>query len=238
VAPVLVGGGRAPWAASTRLHRGHVLDRWIVPYLGEVRLADLGTARVREWRATAMAEGMSPHKANQALRILSAALGAACSDGLLPANPCAGLRAVPHSPARPRALTPMEVERIRAAMPTMRDVVMVGLLAHAGLRPEEALALRWADVGRALVIDRAFSCGEHKATKTHQRRSVEVIPPLGRDLVLLGPKVADPEALVAPSETSGFLNLNNWRNRVWLPACKEAGVRATRTTADTPSPAS
>jgi hypothetical protein len=31
--------------------------------------------------------------------------------------------------ARPHALAPLEVERIRAEMPTMRDVVLVGLLA-------------------------------------------------------------------------------------------------------------
>lgn len=49
---------------------------------------------------------------------------------------------------RPRAMAPMEVELLRAAVPTPRDVVLVGLLAYAGLRPEEALALTWGSVGR------------------------------------------------------------------------------------------
>ena len=29
-----------------------------------------------------------------------------------------------------------------------------------------------------------------------------------------------------PSERGGFLNLNNWRARVWAPACREAIVEA------------
>jgi integrase len=219
--------GAPTWAASTRITRAAVLDRWVAPYLGEVRLADLGATRIRRWRAEAMADGMSPHMANQGMSVLSAALGAAQEAGHLPANSCSGIRRVPHAAARPRALTPLEVERIRAAMPTMRDVVLVGLLAYAGLRPEEALALTWGSVGRVLVVDRAYSCGEHKGTKTNQRRSVEVLPPLERDLALLRPKVADPEALVAPGTRGGFLNLRNWRERVWRPACEQARVRAT-----------
>jgi integrase len=215
------------WAASTRLQRGPVIDRWIIPRLEGVRLRDLGSARVRDWQAAIRSDGCTPHIANQALRILSAALGAAARDGLLPQNPCRDVRKLPHVPARPRALTPLEVERIRLEMPTLRDIALLGLLCYAGLRPEEALALRWCDVGvRVLTIDRAFSCGELKPTKTHQRRTVEILEPLASDIAALRPRVVDPETLVAPSETGAFLNLNNWRNRVWTPATRRAGVRA------------
>ena len=45
-------------------------------------------------------------------------------------------------------------------MPTLRDVALLGLMAYAGLRSGEALALRWRDVGRVLVVDRAVSDGD------------------------------------------------------------------------------
>jgi integrase len=216
------------WAAATRIHRGGILDKWIVPYLQGVRLRDLGTARVADWRAEIAAAGCPAHQANQALRVLSAALGVAARDGLMPANPCAGLRRLPHAVSRPRALSPEEVERIRVEMPTMRDIAMLGLLAYAGLRPEEMYALRWMDVGAGvLTIDRAFTAGELKQSKTGQRRTVEIIAPLAADLRLLRPKIVEGDALVAASETGGFLNTNNWRNRVWNTACKRAGVKAT-----------
>lgn len=227
------------WARSTRLHRAAILDKWIAPYLGGVRLRDLGSARVRDWRAQILVDGCSAKQSNQALRVLSAGLGAATRDGLLPANPVVGIERMRVSAKRPRALSAEQVERIRVQMPTLRDVVLLGLLAYAGLRPEEALALRWADVGRVLVIDRAFTHGEEKGTKTYQRRTVDVIGPLDDDLAALHPSQAAPEALVAPALGRGdrpqrdvdprtaFLDLGNWRNRVWKPACARAGVAAT-----------
>jgi integrase len=67
-------------------------------------------------------------------------------------------------------------------MPTMRDVVLLGLLAYAGLRPGEAIALTWGSVGRVLVIDRSYSDAELTLTKTNRRRTVEVVAPLAEDL--------------------------------------------------------
>jgi len=148
-------------------------------------------------------------------------------EGLLPANPVIGLRRLPVGPKRPRALSPAEVEAIRAQLPNLCDVVLWGLLAYAGLRPGEARALRWRDVGaHVLVVDRAVSGREIGPTKTYQRRTVELVAPLAADLALLRPKVAAPDALVV-AEGGGLLDLDNWRRRVWAPACKAAGVRAT-----------
>jgi integrase len=217
----------ARWAESTRMQRAHLLDKWIIPFIGGVRLRDLGQARVREWQTEAAGHGCSAHQQNQALRVLSAVLGAAVRDGLLPANPCIGVRKAPHRSARPRALTPLEVERIRAAMPTGRDAVMVSLIAYGGLRPEELVALRWGDItGPVIVVDRAYTCGELKGTKSGARRSVEIVAPLAVDLDAYRPHVTDDEALVAPSQVGGFLHWGNWRNRVWNPACEAAGVKA------------
>ena len=215
------------WAASTRMHRASILDKWIEPYLSGVKLRDLGPARVRDWRTQIVADGCSKAQSNQALRVLSSALGAAVRDGLLPANPCTGVAKFRLGAKRPRAMSALEVERIRAELPTLRDVVMLGLLAYAGLRTEEVLALRWRDVGPVLVIDEAWTHGELKPTKTYQRRTVEIVRPLADDLALLRPKVDDLSALVCPSETGGYLHLGNWRNRVWKPACARAGVIAT-----------
>ena len=82
-----------------------------------------------------------------------------------------------------------------------------------------------------LVVDRSYTEGELKATKTNRRRTVEVVPPLADDLVLLRPKVWQEDALVCPAPTAraagGDLNFRNWRRRVWQPACDRAGVRAT-----------
>lgn len=219
--------GEVRWARSTRLHRAAILDKWIVPNLTGARLCDLAPARVREWQAGIRADGCSAKQANQALRVLSAILGAAVEDDLLPSNPCAKVKRYPVAKPRPRALDPGQVEAIRAAMPSLRDRALWGLLAYAGLRPEEALALRWEDVREhTIVVDRAFTHGEEKGTKTYQRRTVEILAPLRADLDAWRAAQSPPGGLVAPSEVGGYLDLGNWRSRAFRDACEAAGITA------------
>jgi hypothetical protein len=68
--------------------------------------------------------------------------------------------------------------------------VLWGFLYAAGLRTEEALALRWSDVlglsraGCTLKIDRVFTSGQiRNTTKTGRGRDVPVIAPLAQDVV-------------------------------------------------------
>ena len=160
--------------------------------------------------------------------MLSSALGVAVEEGLLPSNPVTGLRALPVTDHPPRVLTPPEVESSGRTCRPSRDVVLLGLLAYAGLRPGEALALRWRDVGALLVVDRAVSDGQvREATKTYRRRTVEIVAPLAADLDLLRPKVADPDALVVADRDGGVLDLSHWRSRVLAPAAAAAGVTMT-----------
>lgn len=73
--------------------------------------------------------------------------------------------------------------------------------SYAGLRPGEALALTWRDVGqRTILVERAAALGEIKETKTRQTRSVRLLAPLARDLREWRLKCGRPddEALVFP----------------------------------------
>ena len=113
-------------------------------------------------------------------------------------------------------------------MPTVRDAVIVGLLAYAGLRPEEAFALSWESITEHVVsVDRAYTYGEMKQTKTHLRRVVDLVAPLAADVAVHRPRVTEPGELVAQSATGLPIDLRNWRSRVWRPAAKRAEVTAT-----------
>jgi integrase len=206
------------WSKATRVQWKHQLDKWVRPYLGRVRLSDLGPRRVREWRSFIVEQGATASVANHAKEVLSAALGRAVESHLLPSNPVSGMKRLPTRPTRPRVLTPEEVERGVAAM-SWRDRVLVELLCYAGLRPGEALALRWDDVRDGLlIVDRSFSYGELKDTKTHQRRTVDLVAPLAEDLALFRPARPEPYALVVANRGNGYVDLHNWRRRVWKNA--------------------
>jgi integrase len=183
--------------------------------------------RVQDWRGAIRGAGCSAGQANMALGILSTALSAARRARKLPANPCQGIRRLKVDVARPHALTPLEVERIRAQLVRPIDAALVSVLAFGGLRPQEAFPLRWRGVGRTIVVSRTWTHGElRERTKTGSIRAVEIVDPLAADLEAIRPKVSAPDDLVFPSPTGLLLDLHNWRDRIFKPAARAAGVEA------------
>jgi integrase len=134
-------------------------------------------------------DGATPTIVTNVMKTLSSALGAAVDDGKLPTNPLLGVKRLPVIREPRRSLFADQAERVRVQLPTQQDRVLWGFLYAAGLRTEEALALRWADViglsraGCTLKIDRVFTRGKiRNTTKTGRGRDVPVIAPLAQDL--------------------------------------------------------
>ncbi len=126
------------------------------------------------------------------MRTLSSALGNAVDHGKIPANPLRGLQRPKVIREQRQALSAEQAERIRVELPTQADRVFWGLLYAAGLRTEEALAVRWSDLlelsraGCTLKVDRVFVSGKiRNTTKTGRGRDVEIVAPLAEDLVAL-----------------------------------------------------
>ncbi len=72
---------------------------------------------------------------------------------------------------------------LEAVAAERRYLALFAVLAKAGLRPGEALALRPDDVdlpARQLHVERAVSLGQIKGTKTHETRVVDLSPNLAR----------------------------------------------------------
>ncbi len=96
-----------------------------------------------------MASGAGPRKS---LAVLQSILQRAVEWERIGSNPAGS---VPKPPMRrDRAITPLTpetVERIRATLldqGRVRDATLVSVLAYAGVRPQEAVALRWRHVRR------------------------------------------------------------------------------------------
>ena len=223
------------WARSTRIQRADVIDKWVDPYIpATARLCDFAEQAVARWLGDIRAAGAPGTQANAALSVLSSAMGAAVRDRLITRNPCQGIPRVRVAVSRPLILTPLQVERVRDAMPTPRDALLVSILFYAGLRVGEALALRWEsvmleEVDPFLVVERNFVKGELKGTKTGRIRRVELCGPLRDDLAELRADDPAPGAFVAPSRQGGGgpLDRHNWHARIWKPAAERAGVVAT-----------
>jgi integrase len=219
----------AQWARSTHRQRIDITARWIDPYIGKVRLRDLGIERVRRWRTQCLHDGATPATVNAAARVLSAALTAALSERMIPANPLLSpaIRPLPTVPPDRNAIPVMVVEEIRARMVKPRERAMVSVMAYAGLRPGELAALRWQDVReQTLLVGRSQGERAVKATKTGKIRSVPLIEPVRDDLWALRKvtRFTKDSDLVTPGDRGAAINWKNWQRRYWVPAAGDAGV--------------
>ena len=224
----------ADLSKSTRNGYLPVWANHIEPELGRVRVRDLTPGRVDAFRLSLEAKGVGAPTAAKALAILSGVMRYAVIRGLVDRNPVREVRTprarrerfvVPHPPA--------SVEAIRLALlrhGRLRDASLVSVLAYAGLRPGEAQALRWSDVReRTILVERAVSLGELKSTKNEQLRTVGLLTPLRLDLVVWRSAVPARGGgdLVFASGRGGLWSAydwDNWRDRIFRPAAREAGV--------------
>lgn len=216
----------AEWSITTRRQRKQVCDRWIFPLLGDAILSTLKTRSMYEYRQRLLDEGASAKTANSVMAVLSAALGAAVREDLLDTNPALQLRRLKTLPTSRRALSILEVEAIRDAMPTRRDQLVVSLIAYAGLRPAEVCGLKWRHIREHhILVEQSAQDGTIVSTKTMRARMVPISDELASDISLH--ERGDDEAFVITGDRGGIMNWRMWNRRVWHPAIVEAGVKAT-----------
>jgi integrase len=115
-----------------------------------------------------------------------------------------------------------------------RDATLIGVLAYAGLRPGEALALQWRDIReQTILVERAVSLGQEKDTKTAAHRTVRLLAPLAADLREWRLRSGRPgdKALIFPSATGTVWSqpaYQSWRRRAFKRSLDGAGVEHAR----------
>ncbi|MBV8940547.1 MAG: site-specific integrase [Solirubrobacterales bacterium] len=138
---------------------------------------------IGRWQSDLLASGAGPVAVRRALELLGSIMQRAAESGRIQTNPVRIVRKA-KLPKRPKVkpLAPVTIERMRAPS-NPRDATLISVLAYAGLRPGEALGLRWGDLGeRTILVQRSISLGVAKATKTNTSRSVRLLQPLARGL--------------------------------------------------------
>ena len=218
-------------AASTLAQKAGHLRRHIFPELGCLNVRDIDVDRVERWISDRLRAGAGTRSMEQATDLLGQILRLAARQGLIAQNPVP-LVERPKSSRRKlvRPLAPESVEAIRAHM-ELRDATLVSLLAYAGLRPHEALALRWADVSdRGILVD---------PQKTEKGRRVRLLAPLAQDLRafrLASGRPADTELVLPNRDFQGRptgkpwtkTTWDTWRRDRWAPALERAGIEYQR----------
>ena len=200
-----------------------VLDRFLVPELGSLRLGEIGRARVE---ALHYRLHQTPATANQAVVLLSRLFTMAEAWGLAPegGNPCRFVKKYPRR-SRERFLSEPEFRRLGSVLTELEAegevsasaVAALRLLMLTGCRRNEILTLRWEDVD--------LKAGELRLrdAKTGDR-SVALSPAARRVLATL-PRLPD-NPWVIPGRRAGT-RLNDLNAR-WAVVRARAGLKDVR----------
>ncbi|WP_234825607.1 tyrosine-type recombinase/integrase [Mycolicibacter senuensis] len=128
---------------TRQLYRS-LLDRLILPELGDVKLAKLSPAQVRAWHSELGTE--TPTRNAHAYSLLHGICATAVQDEMLDGNPCRIAKAS-HTSRRHQVdvLTPAELDKLAGKMPKHLQM-SVTLAAWCGLRWGETSELRRKDI--------------------------------------------------------------------------------------------
>jgi integrase len=215
---------------KTRMHYEQLLAKHVLPSLGALELRAITPETIARWQAERIGAGYGRVSVRYALTLLGAILQRAFENGQIQSNPARAVRkATMPRRSEVRPLAPATIERMRAAS-SRRDATLISVLAYAGLRPGEALALQWQDIReQTILVERAISLGEEKDTKTAAHRTVRLLQPLATDLREWRLRSGRPAetALIFPSATGTPWTLaayQSWRRRAFKRAIEAAGL--------------
>ena len=177
--------------------------RHLLPRLGHFKLSQITPERIEACYSAMSRDGLSPRTVRYAHSVLHGSLEHAVERGHLARNP-AKKAVLPRQENREmRALSQAEALRFAAAIRGTRLEALWYLLLAGGLRPGEALGLKWGDLeGERLHIQRTLvflKSGEWRLTppKTSRSRRAVVLPPSALALLAQHREIQRQERMVA-----------------------------------------
>lgn len=218
----------------TRLDYAAMARRTFLPHLGDHPLDTIDRAAVSKTINALEAQGLSAKSIANAHGLLSAIMATAVVNDLIGLNPCHRMRlpkSREHERRDERFLTHEEYHRLLAATPTAHRPLLVALFG-TGLRWGEITALQVRDIQPTTPPTLRVT----KAWKSTPGRPRHVGPPKSgksRRTVMLPAQVMealapllgrDGDALLFTGPRGGPVHHGPWRERVWVPACKTAGL--------------
>lgn len=219
--------------ATTLARDRIVLDKHFLPVLANQPMASVTPLDVRRAVERMRSKGLASATIRTNYGVLRAVFSAAVESEIIAATPCRRLRQSESQPRSKRFCSVEELHRLAAAVPPQyRAVVFVaGIL---GLRWSEVAGLR---VGAIDFLPRRLSVVETLAEVEGRlgtapvkgkasRRTMSVpetlVVMLSEHLAIGGPH--DPTDYVFRSPKGGPLRYTTFRERVWLPATRRAGL--------------
>lgn len=147
---------RTDLAEATMVRYVAALTAHVLPQLGHLSLVELRPRRLAEWQEERLADGAGPSALGKAQKVLSQILNTAVLPyEYLDSNPALHLKQPIYERRPHRWLTAEDVEKLRSWYLERDDLgsaTLISVLAYVGLRPQDALARTWAELGERLTV--------------------------------------------------------------------------------------
>ena len=210
------------------VYRGHVHNHILHPAhgVGGLRLAQLGTRAVTDFRDRLRAAGVTVPTTRKVLATLHGVLQYAIGRDLIAVNAARGVKVIGRRDEGSKKIAPPIKDAMRrlldAADEDFRVVLVVA--AASGMRAGELHALRWRhvdlDAGEVTVETRVDAYRQEDVTKT--RAGMRTVP-LGASVVTalkawkLRSTFSKPDDLVFPNRRGGYMGHDNMVKRKFAP---------------------
>lgn len=210
-----------------------------LPRVGALELGQITPQLAAQLTVQLERDGVGRSSIARTLSMMQGVLSRAVEWGYLPSNPWARVRKPkPQARRATEPLSPQQVEHIRRVLLDEGDhmsATLCSVLAYAGLRPQEALALEWRHIGKnTLLVEQKVNDGRIVAGQKTSRppRSVDLLDHLRRDLAEYRMRCGRPGNNDLLFERVGRpwreYDVRNWRRRTYRPAAIAAGISSPR----------
>jgi len=175
-----LAGREGELAPRTVAGQRNIIERYLAPVIGHLRLREVAPSDVQEVILRAREKGAQQGTIRNVHSVLRRAFREAVEMGLMADNPCDRARPGRYRPRQPQ-LPPLEqlVELLRVADGTPVGP-MVRLAAATGMREGELLGLKWGDVDEergVLRVQRSLSVvGGQAHERPAKARSARTVP--------------------------------------------------------------
>ena len=237
--------------ASTVSDYDRLLESHVLPIFGDRAVDNITKGAIKDFLLGKVNGGFAGSTVTHMKNVISGVLNKAADDETIQTNPAHKLGKIFKTQDKRKDVDFLTKEELKNLLDTVqrhfpRHYPLFLLLARTGLRIGEALALQWGDIdfhGRFITIQRGISRGRIETPKNGKSRRVDMSLQLTQVLKALKDQgVAQVVVLIIRTEETskeqsewiftngvgGFIDVNNWRRRVFNKALKKAGLRRIR----------
>lgn len=227
---------------SGKIHYDYILDKHVLPALGEMRLRDVASEHVQALVRLKVESGLSVQTATHIRNVISAIFNHAKQRrAFYGDNPTFGVRMPEMQRKERHAMNFAQASALVNMLPTTaREMVLLSILTSLNVAELLGLAWKWVNLdeesatvageelpGRTLGVRQNFYRGKFGSVKAKSRKRNVPLPP-GVVAALQAMKAASthnqPDDLVFCSSSGTPLDEKNTMRRVIKPAAKKLGM--------------